>query len=748
MTRPLLPIPRLLGIPHIRPLLRATKRPFRRPSSTATATVRSSESDESALPVTPLPRINLPHGLKLRPYQLDCIQSCLAKLDEGVGRFGVSLPTGSGKTTVFCVLLSSILPPPERPEASRVLILVGSMELVDQAAAQVRFLCPTLSVEVEQGQKRKATGLADVTIATYQTLCKPERLEKFDPYYYKAVIVDEAHHSTAPSYLRILSHFNAAVKPPKTDKADTSSPTPSGSSKVSPTVPIVGLSATFERHDQTSLGKVYQEIVFHRSLADMISQEWLSKVVLTTVRAQIDLSQVAINHGDFTPSSLARVVNTPAVNKLVVRTWLDRARDRKSTLAFCVNKQHVHDLTAEFREAGVDARSVSSSTPIVERKELISAFKRGEFPVLVNCAILTEGADVPNIDCVLVARPTRSKTVFTQIVGRGMRLWPGKTDCRIIDFVDSMERVGDIVSWPSLFGFEEEEVERETIDDHSLDDESDSSDLFVEGSSRVGDEPGNIPEPTSVTYLDHNNPFSLDADTAGSAHIGSLSPYSWVQCGQDTWVLDCLGKGFIKIVTAKGDGKEKVRRPTIRESWYMLLLAPEPGLTSELKAKGEPYFEAFFTPENANKNEATDSPYYRKRRVLTARTLADAIKGCDMYASKTVLRRSPMLRGLLRGASWRKDPATDKQKGMLTKRLKITSDEVNSIFREDGSQCRFNLDIDKLTKGQAGNIIIKLKHGAQASYVTRVKKEAAAKARAEKDRLRREGHEVRIGPLV
>lgn len=154
--------------------------------------------------------------------------------------------------------------------------------------------------------------------------------------------------------------------------------------------------------------------------------------------------------------------------------------NRKSTLVFCVNIVHVKDLTAAFREAGIDARYITGSTPTGERKDLLDGFRKGIFPVLVNCgtfnsnpilpslviyspfspAILTEGADVPNIDCVMIARPTRSRNIFAQIIGRGMRLSPrtGKTDCRVIDFVDSLSRVGGIVDGPTLFGLEPDEV--------------------------------------------------------------------------------------------------------------------------------------------------------------------------------------------------------------------------------------------------------------------------------------------------
>jgi len=201
----------------------------------------------------------------LRPYQESCLDACTAALHAGASRIGVSLPTGSGKTTVFISLLSRILPPAESPKANRSLIIVNSIELARQSAAQAEVLLPEWDIEIEQGVKHKASGLADVTIATYQTLLQAQRITKFDPKYLKAIIVDEAHHAAAPSYRRLLSHFDpnirnpdATVKPPKLRHI----------------IPIIGFSATFSRHDGLALGSVFERIVYHRDFLEMIKEQW------------------------------------------------------------------------------------------------------------------------------------------------------------------------------------------------------------------------------------------------------------------------------------------------------------------------------------------------------------------------------------------------------------------------------------------------------------------------------------------
>lgn len=142
----------------------------------------------------------------LRPYQEECIQSCMEALATGHSRIGVSSPTGSGKTTMFVSLIARLSPPARRPDATRSLIIVNSVELARQTAENVNAMFPDLTVEIEQGQKNKASGTADVTIATYQSLSQPDRLLKYDRDRLKAIIVDEAHHAAAPSF---VSHSNS-----------------------------------------------------------------------------------------------------------------------------------------------------------------------------------------------------------------------------------------------------------------------------------------------------------------------------------------------------------------------------------------------------------------------------------------------------------------------------------------------------------------------------------------------------------
>ncbi|KAJ7092677.1 P-loop containing nucleoside triphosphate hydrolase protein [Mycena epipterygia] len=636
----------------------------------------------------------------LRPYQEQCLLACTEALESGATRIGVSLPTGSGKTTVFISLLSRIPAPPSNPRASRSLIVVNSIELARQSAEQVSRLFPHWTVEIEQGTKHKASGSADVTVATYQTLRQVERVKKFDPAFLKAIVIDEAHHAAAPSYRRLLSNFDSDIKDPDAEAKPPVLPHK---------IPILGFSATFSRHDGLALGSVFDRIVYHRTFLEMIKEEWLCGVRFTTVHANINLKDVTVNSrtGDFNPTSLAQVVNTETINHLVVKTWMDRAGStRKSTLVFCVSVAHVEALTQTFRAFGIDARYVYSGTPTNERRALIASFKAGQYPVLINCAILTEGADIPNIDCVVVARPTRSRNVFAQMIGRGMRLSPDtdKQDCRVIDFVDSASRVSGIVSVPTLFGLDPNEV---SVDDATIEDlEKRAEDSIALDST------DNIPEPRSVTYKDYDDPFALVSESSGTPpQVAKISRHAWVGCGEDVYVLECLGKGFVRI---------------------------EP-----FEDEDGTHFTASYTPaiDGATAAALKIGPFLRSRQILKANDLGDAIRGCDTYVKAKVVFGQMQL-GLLRSARWRRAPASEQQKKFVEKRW-------GKRNLDSGPEAESKSErIANMTKGEAANIISRLKHGAQSRYEKKVKVAMKSAQQSTKEELRRAREDVRVGPLL
>ncbi|KAF5337268.1 hypothetical protein D9611_003163 [Ephemerocybe angulata] len=641
----------------------------------------------------------------LRPYQDECIKECLDWLDQGATRIGVSLPTGSGKTTVFISLLSRLASLKEA--GMRTIVIVNSVELARQSAAQAQRMFPHWSVEIEQGAKHKASGFADFTVATYQTLLNPERLAKFDPHKVNAIIIDEAHHAAAPSYRKLLSHFHTDIRHPDREYIPPVEPG---------RIPIIGFSATFSRHDGLALGSVFERIVYHRDVLQMIDEEWLCEVRLTSVRVKLDLNTVKLNAtGDFSTSSLASVMNTPTMNDLVVRTWLDRAADRKSTLIFCVDIAHVQALAESFRNFGVDARFLTGKTNVNARKELVTAFKAQEFPVLINCAVLTEGADIPNIDCVIVARPTRSKNVFAQIIGRGMRLSPGtgKKDCHIIDYVDTVNRMPGVMSVPTLLGLDPMQLKIESVfksrprygsglrislihpTDTSLEDLREQAKKPAVDLGSTGPQPDKVPrgsasegiddgkEPRAITYEEHGSLENLTESLKDKEmHIRSLSRFAWVTCNKNLHIL----QGF-------------------------------KALKIKLKRSGEEYEVKRYIPiYSRNAGAMIESSF----TLLTAATLEDAVHGADKWIVNKVGGESQML---CHFAPWRKSAASTAQvKQIMNIYAKKPPNDVRAFLaaiglildagREVPTRDEIEARLKVMKRGRLHDAITRLKHNA------------------------------------
>ncbi|TDZ37731.1 putative mitochondrial ATP-dependent helicase irc3 [Colletotrichum sidae] len=507
-----------------------------------------------------------------------------------------------------------------------------------------------------------ASGTADITIASLQSITSGDRLRKFDPHRFKLVLVDEAHHIVAPGYMRVLGHFGLDAKKPNSPA-------------------LVGVSATFSRFDGLRLGAAIDEIVYHKDYVDMIGDKWLSDVVFTTVESTADISRVRNNAGgDFQTGDLSKAVNTEQVNDLTVRSWLAKAPDRKSTLVFCVDLAHVAGLTQTFRRHGFDARFVTGDTPKLERSSILEAFRKGEFPVLVNCGVFTEGTDIPNIDCVVLARPTRSRNLLVQMIGRGMRLHEGKSHCHVIDMVSSLAT--GIVTTPTLFGLDPAEVVKNAS----------SQDLREAKERREAEQgrqqeaysdtpsPRPSPSPGSVTFTDYASVFDLIEDTSGEQHIRAISQYAWVQVGQDKYVLATPGGTYLRLSKSPAGG-----------------------------VNGEPEWQA--VEVRALPPEVSKARFAAPRELLRAATFSDAVHGSDKYASE----KFPHV-FIHRYQRWRSMPPTQGQLDFLNK------------FRASDP-----LTADSVNKGKATDMITKIRHGAKGRF---------AGIAAEKKRIQRKGEKL------
>lgn len=389
-------------------------------------------------------------GLKLRDYQQNAIDSIKQAMSRGVKRPAFVLATGGGKTVVFSHLIPQI--PKTNPQrGDKILVLAHTEELIKQAATTIQNINPDLNIEIDMRHMKPSFENADVIIGSVPTLIRLTRLQKYNPNDFKAIILDECHHATASSWTKILKHFNA-------DTADLD-------------VYVIGCTATMERSDGKSLGDVFDEIVFERSLLTMIENKELVDVKFSSLKVDVDLNDVKTKNHDYETTSLSQVINNSEVNLLVAMSYknLREKYDFKSTLMFCVDINHCKTLCGVLQRVGINAQYVTGETVKHERRSIIEDFRAGNIDVLCNVQVFTEGTDMPNIDSLFLVRPTKSRPLLVQMIGRGLRLHKTKTHCHVVDLAGT--RGTGVQSVPTLFqlpsdyiihGKTFKELERET----------------------------------------------------------------------------------------------------------------------------------------------------------------------------------------------------------------------------------------------------------------------------------------------
>ncbi|KAI9250485.1 P-loop containing nucleoside triphosphate hydrolase protein [Phascolomyces articulosus] len=548
--------------------------------------------------------------------------------------------------------------PDPMPQAKKTLILAHRTELLDQAQTQIKQYNPSWRVVVDQGKRKPDIDDADVIVASVQTLGRKDsrRLERYDPQLFKTIMIDEVHHAAASTYIKILEHFDA----PSDNKNHMF---------------VWGCSATVRRHDGIALEGIFDKIVYHMDLLQMIEAGWLSPIKVTTIQTAVDLTHVGTRYDDFQQSQLARAVNVEHRNKIIFQSWQKFAlgQERKSTLVFAVDIEHTLTLCNLFRDHGVNADFVTSKTPALTRSETLRKFRNGEIPVLVNCGILTEGTDIPRIDCVLMARPTKSSVLFQQMFGRGMRLYPEKKDCLVIDFVDNFSKASSegLITFPTLMGLDHSQIVR---DENVLDMErravaqtnlehvvlpgnNNNEEQEEQQNDQIGQEIR-----IKITEYDDLNEFMLE--TSVSPELRSISANSWVTVGEDKCALNIWTVGTLKLELSKEDGL-----------WRGIL-------TREMTT--------------ATRGNAGDSGgnkprmiFRNKKLPLKADTRSMAIRAADTWLKQNIPKHQQSM--ALRMASFRKHTATEAQLKAL-KHHKVESKQT-------------------LTKGQAMDLITRLKLG-------------------------------------
>ena len=336
-------------------------------------------------------------NIHLREYQQQCIDSIV---NARRGNWLVVMATGLGKTVTFANL----------PRAGRTLILSHRRELVTQPKKY--YDC---DYGIELGSQHSHGE--PVISASIQTMM--HRMNKFKPNDFERIIVDEAHHSAAKSYKQILNYFQPEQ--------------------------IVGFTATPNRSDSVRLDDVFQDIIFERDLKWGIQQGYLSDIYCRRVNIGYDLSRVKTSGGDYAPGELEEAMDGTA--DAIAQAYKDLAVG--ATLIFAVSVKQSEEIAKRIPNAAV----VSGKTPLKERQALIDGLTNGTISCLVNCMVFTEGTDIPRVETVIIARPTQSDSLYTQMVGRGLRLSPGKDKLNLIDCVGTTGS-RSLCTAPSLLGID------------------------------------------------------------------------------------------------------------------------------------------------------------------------------------------------------------------------------------------------------------------------------------------------------
>lgn len=341
----------------------------------------------------------------LRPYQEEAVKAIHNEWDSGRKNVLLVLPTGTGKTVCFSQVVSDQI-----SDGSRTLIIAHRGELLEQAADKLRINNGVDSA-LEKAESSSLNSMFPVTIASVQSLSQINRLNKFPKDYFKTIVVDEAHHAMSDSYQRVLQHFDTAK--------------------------VLGVTATPSRNDQRNLGQFFECKAYEYTMRQAIKDGYLCPVKAQMIPLEVNISNVGLSNGDYAAGEIGDALE-PYLNQIVLE-MLNYCKGRKTVvfLPLVKTSQKFCELLNlhGFRAAEVNGKSI-------ERKEILEDFEKGEYDVLCNSMLLTEGWDCPAVDCVIVLRPTRVRSLYQQMVGRGMRLSPetGKKELLLLDFLWMTER--------------------------------------------------------------------------------------------------------------------------------------------------------------------------------------------------------------------------------------------------------------------------------------------------------------------
>ena len=336
--------------------------------------------------------------MNLRPYQDEARKAVHAEWDDGRNKTLLVLPTGTGKTVVFAKLAED-----QVRAGERTLILAHRGELLEQAADKIGKVTG-LKCATEKAAESCLNSWCRITVGSVQSLMQDKRLKNFPADYFGTIIIDEAHHATTDGYLRILEHF--------------------------PNAHVLGVTATPDRGDQKNLGKVFESLAYEYTLPQAIKDGYLVPIKALTIPLKLDISSVQTQGGDFKVGDLDTALDPYLYG--IADEMLNTCAGRK-TVVFLPLIKTSQKFCGILNAKGFRAAEVNGTS--ADRKQILTDFENGKYNVLCNSMLLTEGWDCPSVDCVIVLRPTKVRSLYCQMVGRGTRPAPNKKDLLLLDFL-------------------------------------------------------------------------------------------------------------------------------------------------------------------------------------------------------------------------------------------------------------------------------------------------------------------------
>ena len=341
--------------------------------------------------------------MQLRPYQEEARKKVQEQWEGGVNKTLLVLPTGCGKTIVFSKIIEDRVKLGER-----VLILAHRSELLEQASDKLKR-STGLNTALEKADSSSLNSWYMVTVGSVQTLQREKRLKQFSNDYFDTIVIDEAHHCISAGYQKVLRYFEKSM--------------------------VLGVTATPDRGDMRNLGEYFETLAYEYTLPKAIKEGYLTPIKALTVPLSIDISQVGMQSGDFSSGEVGNALD-PYLEQ-IANEMIQYCKDRK-TVVFLPLVKTSQKFTEILNSKGFHASEVNGNSE--DREEVLRDFDKGKYNVLCNSMLLTEGWDCPSVDCVIVLRPTKVRALYSQMVGRGTRLYPGKEELLLIDFLWHTER--------------------------------------------------------------------------------------------------------------------------------------------------------------------------------------------------------------------------------------------------------------------------------------------------------------------